>query len=254
MKTAIVLLSIITFATAVAAANPPRLALWVTDSFGTEADPGERCKLTTPATAEAALPASAPTLTEQDVVAWTADTARWTLNTARFARSDASTKLQDHCFVLAIDGKLIVRGILLSSHSARLTNLPTIKVSDHEEALHLQLTSGNRVDDAQLLHAEALDAVLGQQHIIEFENPNKMTDFSTEQHESYATDNSRNRTETICDDKGRVILRSNDTGDVSEYTYDPQSGKLVFVLSNDLKTEFKYDGQGNLTHVENSKD
>jgi YD repeat-containing protein len=80
-----------------------------------------------------------------------------------------------------------------------------------------------------------------------------MTDISTEQHERYDTDNIRNRTETICDDKGRVILRPNDTGDVSGYTYDPQSGKLLFVMSNDLKTEFNYDGQGNLIHAENSK-
>ncbi len=58
--------------------------------------------------------------------------------------------------------------------------------------------------------------------------------------------------ETKFDSQGRVIRKVNVDGDVSEYTYHPQSGKIIQILNNDLKTEFKYDEQGNLIHAENS--
>jgi YD repeat-containing protein len=54
------------------------------------------------------------------------------------------------------------------------------------------------------------------------------------------------------DDKGRVIRKVNDDGSVSEYIYQPESDKLILVLNKDQKTEFHYDGQGNLVKLENS--
>lgn len=62
----------------------------------------------------------------------------------------------------------------------------------------------------------------------------------------------RNRKETTFDQKGRVIRQKNDAGKISEYTYDPQSDKLVTVINDGQKTEFKYDGHGNLIRAENS--
>lgn len=147
-------------ATRQADAATPRLALWVTDSIGTVS--GDKCILASPPTGEDRLPTIAPTLTEQDVIAWSADNASWTLNPASFASGDARQKLLDHCFVLAVDGRQISSGVILSSYSARLTRYPTIIVNDKNHSLSLQLTSGNRGGQLQLLHVDELDAVLGQ--------------------------------------------------------------------------------------------
>lgn len=138
-----------------------RLALWVTDSIGTSS--GEKCIQAAPPTDEDGLPTIAPTLTEQDVIAWSADNASWTLNSASFANGDARQKLLDHCFVLTIDGKQVSSGVILSSYSARLTRYPTIIVYDKNHSLSLQLTSGNRSSHRQLLHVDELEAVLGRQ-------------------------------------------------------------------------------------------
>lgn len=52
------------------------------------------------------------------------------------------------------------------------------------------------------------------------------------------------------DGQGRVIRKANDTGGVSEYTYHPQSGKLIRFVNNGRKTEFRYDERGNLIRAE----
>lgn len=153
-------LAALTFSSAAAAATAdaaPRLALWITDPIGMTN--GEHCVLP----ANTALPASAPTVTEKDVVAWQAETFSWTLDSSRFAGSDGAWKLQDHCFVLAVDGKPLASGLALSSYSARLTGLPTLIVTQRKESLTLQLMSGNHVGPlARSLHSDAIGAVLGQ--------------------------------------------------------------------------------------------
>lgn len=160
MKTATLSLAGLAFCTAVCAAEPPRLMLWITDPIGVTN--GSQChQPVIPATPQN-LPAAQPTLTEHDVTRWNTGNGRWTLNPDRFARSDAIQKLQDHCFVLAIDGKLISSGVVLSSHSARLTGFPTLSVYSQNNALDLQLTSGNHGRHSRVIHLDSLDAVLGQ--------------------------------------------------------------------------------------------
>lgn len=147
------------FSAAAMAADAPRLALWITAPIGTTS--GTQCDLqNSPATASD-LPSTPPTLTEQDVTAWSAHTARWTLNPARFTGRDAGQSLQDHCFVLAIDGKRISSGIVLSSYSARLTGFPTISVYNQNNTLKLQLTSGSYGSASRPIHVDVLDHVFG---------------------------------------------------------------------------------------------
>ena len=158
MKNLALLLVTLVFSTAASAADAPRLMLWVTDSIG--ASNAAQCKLAElPAPS---LPTKAPTLTEQDVAAWNAHSARWTLNPTRFTGSDAAHTLQDHCFVLAIDGKLVSSGVVLSLYSARLITFPTLSVLSQDKAVTLQLNSGHQGNRSQPIHVDALDAVLAQ--------------------------------------------------------------------------------------------
>jgi hypothetical protein len=152
---------IVIFATTTAlAADPVRLGLWVTDSIGL--GNGEQCALSPAVADRLDLAATLPTLTERDVVAWSRANAMWQLDVARFKGNDGGYPLQDHCYVLAIDGKVISSGIMLSSHSARLTGLHTISVALRGEVLRLQLSSGNHGRFAHLIHVDALDAVFGR--------------------------------------------------------------------------------------------
>lgn len=93
---------------------------------------------------------------EGDVVEWVAWGAKWRLDPARFPPSSATT-LTDRCFELAIDGRLLERGLVLSSHSARLTGFPTIGVIREGGALWLQLTSGNHGMHVRALRVEELE-------------------------------------------------------------------------------------------------
>ena len=158
MKNLAFLLIGLALSASAAATDAPRLMLWVTDSIGT--GNADQCKLAKlPA---ATLPTRAPTLTEQDVTAWDAHSARWRLNPTRFTAANAAHTLQDHCFVLAIDGKLVSSGVVLSSYSARLITFPTLSVSSQNNVLSLQLNSGHQGDRSQPNNVEALDAVLAQ--------------------------------------------------------------------------------------------
>jgi hypothetical protein len=163
MKNTLLFLAGLAFSASAAAADTARLALWITAPVGAtngiacdlESSPGSAGRLqATP------LPATPPTLTEHDVSAWDSATARWTLDPKRFAGTESAQRLQDHCFLLAIDGKLIGSGIVLSEHSARLTGFPTLIVLNRNDALTFELLSSNHGDRIRHLHAEALDAVL----------------------------------------------------------------------------------------------
>lgn len=140
------------------ASDTPRLALWITESLGTGA--GDNCKPWITPKESLGLPSTPPTLTERDIVAWDRKSAHWSLDTKRFPEG-AAKKLQDHCFVLAIDGKLISNGLVLSESTERLTAFPTISVYDRNNALYFQLTSGNHGSDTRLIYVDALNAVLG---------------------------------------------------------------------------------------------
>lgn len=147
-------------ATAIAAAaDAPRLALWITDSIG--ATNGSKCRFPN-AAVSLRLPTTTPTLTEQDVIAWNANQGRWTLAPDRFPVSAAFDKLQDRCFVLAIDDKLAASGVVLASYSARLIDFPAISVINQKDKLDLQLTSTFHGSFMHPIQTEALNAVLGQ--------------------------------------------------------------------------------------------
>lgn len=153
MKSFLLLLSLLACSSA-SAAEVPRLALWITDPIGLK--PVEVCAQ--PLAPGMELPVTAPSLTDRDVTGWNRDSGRWTFSPASLAGGES--RLKDHCFVLAIDGRLVSRGVVLSSHSARLVEFPVISVHDHDHATDLRLTSGNNGLGARRIHVEALDAVL----------------------------------------------------------------------------------------------
>lgn len=159
MKTLTLLLAGLACSAAASAADPARLGLWITDRIGNTS--GNECDLSASPASASNLPAIPPTLTEYDITVWNADKARWTVNPDEFSVGGAA-KLQDRCFVLAIDGKLVTSGVVLSSHSARMTGFPTISVYARNDALDLQLTSSNHGKHMRLIHVDRLDAVLGQ--------------------------------------------------------------------------------------------
>lgn len=96
-------------------------------------------------------------------------------------------------------------------------------------------------------------SVTGQQSSREFEYRRMTSETGAALLASLAVSDQRNRVETAYDGKGRIIRRTDAAGSVSEYIYHPRNDKLILVLSKDLDTQFHYDAQGNLTHVENSK-
>ncbi|HJV76372.1 MAG TPA: hypothetical protein VJ654_19275 [Noviherbaspirillum sp.] len=163
MKNLLLLLSGLVFAASAAAADAARLAVWVTAPVGTTS--GIQCDLeASPASAgrlqATPLPPTPPTVTERDVIAWNRSTGRWTLDPARFAGIESAQRLQDHCFLLAIDGKLVSSGIVLSEYSARLTGFPTLIVLNRGNVLTFELLSSNHGTSMRHLHADALNAVL----------------------------------------------------------------------------------------------
>jgi hypothetical protein len=140
-----------------ATAQVNRLALWITEPIGLDAV--DKC--VAPAKPQTApLPDTAPTLSEADVIGWNPETARWTLQATAYTATEAMQKLQDHCFVLAIGGKPISRGVVLSSYSARLTRIPTLSVFYQDNTLSLQLNSGSHGGVRNPIHVQAIDAVL----------------------------------------------------------------------------------------------
>jgi YD repeat-containing protein len=88
----------------------------------------------------------------------------------------------------------------------------------------------------------------------EFEFQNQITETGAVQLQHTATSDDKNRTtDTKYDDKQRVISKRDQDGEIIEFTYNPQNGKIATTLKNKLKTEFSYDKKGNLTQVKNSE-
>jgi YD repeat-containing protein len=87
----------------------------------------------------------------------------------------------------------------------------------------------------------------------EFEFQNQITETGAVQLQQIATSDDKKRTtDTKYDDKQRVISKRDQDGEIIEFTYNPQNGKIATALKNQLKTEFSYDKSGNLTHIKNS--
>ena len=141
-----------------AAAKAPQLKLWITDPLGI--DPVEKC-LPKEQHQSAPLPDVAPTISELDIVAWDTKTALWSIKKEKLTATESMQNLQDHCFILAIDGVLISHGVALSSYSARLTKIPTLNVFYQDDTITLQLNSENRSSKRKPIHVEVIDRVLG---------------------------------------------------------------------------------------------
>lgn len=120
-----------------AAEAAPVFKLWVTDHIG--ATSGQHCARPSP------LPDSAPDLTEADTVSFNAQNAQWKLATSRLEGRQPS-QWTDHCFVLVMEGRAPIRGLLLSSHSARGGDLPALYLDLRRGVLQLSAkTSGYRL-------------------------------------------------------------------------------------------------------------
>lgn len=138
------------------AADSPRLALWVTETITLSSK--IECQSLSDALIN--LPITQPVLTERDVHRWNVTTGQWTLDPTRYNRDTTVPQLQDHCFVLAIDGKRISSGVILSARSARLTELPVLRVTTHHGMVTLQLTVKEHNAAETLIHRQLLDEVL----------------------------------------------------------------------------------------------
>lgn len=92
----------------------------------------------------------------------------------------------------------------------------------------------------------------GQTVSREYEYEDQVSALGTPESSRIAQTTPGGSAETKFDSQGRVIRKANDSGGFAEYTYHPVNNKLIQVLNNGLKTEFRYDEQGNLTRAENS--
>ncbi len=140
-------------------ATPPRLMLWATKPIG--ATNGDHCGPAVEKNQSANLPPAPPTLTEQDIESWNPDNGRIRLWPARRPATDTMRLLRDHCFVLALDGHVVERGIALDPESARMTGLPTLTLYRDQAAPYVQMTSGNHGLNVRVIHSAEIDTVLG---------------------------------------------------------------------------------------------
>lgn len=113
-----------------------------------------------------------------------------------------------------------------------------------------------RSDPADAYHTwtriTAIDAA-GRQTSREYEYHSRLSESGTEQLMRLSSSNALGRTDTIYDDKGRVIRKTNAEGNVAEFTYDQVNGKLSTVVENGVKTSFHYDRHGELVRAESGK-
>lgn len=99
-------------------------------------------------------------ITEDDVGAWLPADSRWYFDPER-ADPTAGAKVLNRCFILTIDGREITRGIALMSDSPRVSNVPTLSVTQ-DNVLTFQLVSGNQVRSVAPVFSDELKRVIGQ--------------------------------------------------------------------------------------------
>lgn len=134
-------------------AEPPRMSLSITQPIGAAA--GDLCVKDT---IREPLPVGGLMLTERDVASWEPATGIWVLDPARLSGFDNGWRLVDHCYELAIDGKVISKGMVLWMHSARLIRFPVLLVASQKKSLSLQLRSGHG-HGTHLIHGDKLNEV-----------------------------------------------------------------------------------------------
>lgn len=141
----------------------PRLALWATEAIGNNS--ADTCFKPQLSLSGVGLPSSAPTFTELDVDGWNPVTATLTINASVLARNHSAQKLQNHCYILAVDNKVLSSGVIIASYSARLTKIDTIKVATNHQQVTLQLTAGHDAP-AQMPSISLINDVLRHTAII----------------------------------------------------------------------------------------
>lgn len=92
----------------------------------------------------------------------------------------------------------------------------------------------------------------GQRDSREYEYKNEVSPTGAAHLSSISQSGDGSYKETKLDSQGRVIRKVSDEGVVSQYAYHPQSGKLIEVMVDDFKTEFEYNGEGELIRAKNS--
>lgn len=140
-----------TLAFSAIAAEVPRLSLTITQPFQ-DAD-GSECL------SDTADSAPVLAITEHDVAHWNPIGARWTLDPDH-STAVSGERLADRCFALAIDGRIVERGLALSVNTPTLTGYPTLNLIPENGRLTLQITSGNH-GSIHVLHAPLLEEVFG---------------------------------------------------------------------------------------------
>ena len=120
-----------------AAAETPRLSLWITEAIG--ASNAGQCGLQGAMHMEALRAKVTYRIDDAEVAAWDPDTATWTLRDAGVSARERARQIADHCFILWIDGKPAATGVALWTYSARLVSMPVLSVSMASSVVSLRL-------------------------------------------------------------------------------------------------------------------
>lgn len=98
----------------------------------------------------------------EDVVRWNAAKGEWSVGIGKVkgASKHALYNLTDRCFDLSVNGRN-VRGAVLSTRSARLSNSPVIQVSQSNDLYKFRLLDGQGGQKRQLMYPEEFEKVFG---------------------------------------------------------------------------------------------
>lgn len=114
------------------------------------------------------LPETRPTLNAADIRLWVPESASMQLDRYPGLTRDLQWRLQDHCFVMAVDGQFLAAGVILSSNSARLSEQPTLELHAGNGALALQLLGGNSGAIRSPAHVQALQSVFAHRANLQY--------------------------------------------------------------------------------------
>jgi len=134
------------FGCKLAIANDLTFGIWPTQSIATTGDFASSCQ--TPNRVIPKYTSVAPAVTERDIAAWDESNGKFTLKETNWKTQELKELLLDRCFVLVVNGRILTQGVILSSHSARLSTIPTLSVFSENDKLILQFNAGNRSTSA----------------------------------------------------------------------------------------------------------
>ncbi|WP_255990119.1 hypothetical protein [Chitinolyticbacter albus] len=161
MKLLKILIPAAVLCSAQAAAETPRLSLWITEAIGaTDAGQCAQPALHSEMKLAALRAKISDRIDDADIAFWNPATATWTLGDAATPASDRARQIADHCFVLWINGKPTAAGVALWTHSARLVHMPVLGVSVADGALSLRLGAQHGASPNPPLAFEGINEVL----------------------------------------------------------------------------------------------